>query len=53
MNGFPTLNLYVDGKKAEEYGGKRDLAALKEFVEKHAKKQKDELWGEKHARFDE
>ncbi len=43
MNGFPTLNLYVDGKKAEEYGGKRDLAALKEFVEKHAKKQKDEL----------
>ena len=43
MNGFPTLNLYKDGKKAEEYSGKRNLDDLVAFVEKHAKKEKDEL----------
>eukprot|EP00088_Acartia_fossae_P060237 TRINITY_DN7208_c0_g1_i1.p1 TRINITY_DN7208_c0_g1~~TRINITY_DN7208_c0_g1_i1.p1 ORF type:complete len:398 (-),score=125.61 TRINITY_DN7208_c0_g1_i1:188-1381(-) len=46
VNGFPTLNIYKDGEKAEEYSGKRDLEALKAFVEKHAapaKETKDEL----------
>merc|ERR1712168_520756 len=35
VNGFPTLNVYKDGVKAEEYNGKRDLAELAKFVEKH------------------
>jgi len=35
VNGFPTLNIYKNGVKAEEYSGKRDLSVLKEFVEKH------------------
>jgi len=35
VNGFPTLNIYKDGVKAEEYNGKRDLAELEKFVEKH------------------
>jgi len=48
VNGFPTLNLYRDGEKVEEYGGKRDLDALKAFVRKHKAgdgedKKKDEL----------
>ena len=43
MNGFPTLNLYKDGKKAEEYSGKRELEQLKAFVDKHLKKDKVEL----------
>jgi len=49
VNGFPTLNIYKDGVKVEEYNGKRDLAQLQEFVEKHLsaktadKEAKDEL----------
>lgn len=45
VSGFPTLNIYVDGKKAEEYSGKRELDLLSEFVEKHlaGEKAKDEL----------
>jgi len=45
VNGFPTLNIYKDGAKVEEYNGKRDLADLKAFVEKHlaGKVEKDEL----------
>jgi len=35
VNGFPTLNIYKDGEKAEEYSGKRDLDSLSAFVEKH------------------
>lgn len=35
VNGFPTLNLFKDGVKAEEYNGKRDLAELVAFIEKH------------------
>merc|ERR1719342_840415 len=35
VNGFPTLNIYKDGVKVEEYNGKRDLSQLQEFVEKH------------------
>jgi len=35
VNGFPTLNIYKDGEKAEEYSGKRDLDTLAAFVEKH------------------
>lgn len=37
VNGFPTLIVYKDGKKIEEYSGKRDLSALQDFVDKHAK----------------
>merc|ERR1712058_19419 len=45
VNGFPTLNVYKDGVKAEEYNGKRDLAELAKFVDKHlaAEPAKDEL----------
>jgi thioredoxin domain-containing protein 5 len=48
VNGFPTLNIYKDGEKVEEYNGKRDLDALVEFVDKHIKGEvkvevKDEL----------
>ena len=42
VNGFPTLHLYKDGKKAEEFNGKRTIEALEAFVEKHRTK-KDEL----------
>lgn len=35
VNGFPTLNIYKDGEKAEEYSGKRDMADLIAFIEKH------------------
>jgi len=35
VNGFPTVILYKDGEKVEEYAGKRELEALKAFVEKH------------------
>jgi len=49
VNGFPTLNIYKEGVKVEEYNGKRDLSQLQEFVEKHLteksgdKEVKDEL----------
>merc|ERR1712129_613299 len=49
VNGFPTLQIYKDGVKAEEYNGKRELAELAKFVEKHlvveepVKEEKDEL----------
>jgi len=49
VNGFPTLNIYKDGVKVEEYSGKRDLSQLQDFVEKHLsaktveKEAKDEL----------
>merc|ERR1712183_571794 len=47
VNGFPTLNIYKEGVKAEEYNGKRDLAELEKFVEKHlaagSANEKDEL----------
>eukprot|EP00088_Acartia_fossae_P068785 TRINITY_DN879_c1_g1_i10.p1 TRINITY_DN879_c1_g1~~TRINITY_DN879_c1_g1_i10.p1 ORF type:complete len:406 (-),score=166.65 TRINITY_DN879_c1_g1_i10:400-1617(-) len=47
VNGFPTLNIYNNGEKADEYTGKRDFDSLLAFVEKHVKggeaKEKDEL----------
>ncbi len=43
VNGFPTLNLYKNGKKVEEFNGKRELDDLVAFVEKHSKDAKDEL----------
>ena len=43
MNGFPTLNIYVDGEKAGEYNGKRELDELEKFALKHLKETKDEL----------
>jgi len=35
VNGFPTVIIYKNGEKVEEYAGKRELDALKAFVEKH------------------
>ena len=52
VNGFPTLLLFKDGEKVDEYNGKRDLEDLKTFINKHLepvadagedKKEKDEL----------
>jgi len=45
VKGFPTLIVFKDGVKVEEYSGKRDLEALTGFVEKHlaAEPTKDEL----------
>jgi len=51
VNGFPTLNIYKDGVKADEYSGKRDLTDFVAYIEKHqaapepevAKEEKDEL----------
>jgi len=49
VNGFPTLLLFKNGEKVDEYNGKRDLEDLKTFVNKHLapaaeeKKDKDEL----------
>jgi len=48
VNGFPTLIIYKEGVKAEEYNGRRDLAELEKFVEKHLatgqkETEKDEL----------
>jgi len=45
VKGFPTLIVFKDGVKVEEYSGGRDLAALAKFVEKHlaAEPAKDEL----------
>jgi len=46
VNGFPTLNIYKDGEKVDEYNGKRAIDDLEAFVNKHlepAAKEKDEL----------
>lgn len=51
VNGFPTLLIFKDGVKVDEYNGKRDLEAMEEFVKKTAaaedkaeeKTDKDEL----------
>jgi len=43
VTGFPTLNLYKDGKLVEEYKGKRTLDDLEAFVNKHLEAGKDEL----------
>jgi len=37
VNGFPTMFLYRDGKKVEEYEGNRSLDDLYSFVSKNAK----------------
>merc|ERR1712158_353380 len=42
VNGFPTLNIYKDGEKIEEYNGKRTIEDLEAFISKHLAK-KDEL----------
>lgn len=36
VDGFPTIFLYKNGKKVEEYNGNRSLDELYEFVNKHA-----------------
>jgi len=45
VNGFPTLHMFKDGEKVEEYNGRRGLDELVAFVEKHSapEKEKDEL----------
>ena len=44
MNGFPTLNIYKDGEKVDEFNGKRGLEDLAAFVDKTSGKEaKDEL----------
>ncbi|CAH0392699.1 unnamed protein product [Bemisia tabaci] len=42
VDGFPSLFLYIDGKKVSEYNGSRDLEDLYNFVIKH-EIQHDEL----------
>jgi len=37
VNGFPTMFLYQDGKKVEEYDGNRSLEDLYSFVAKKTK----------------
>ena len=43
VNGFPTLNIYKDGKKVTEYSGSRKVEDLEAFVKKHSDVSKDEL----------
>lgn len=43
VNGFPTLNIYKDGEKVDEYNGKRAIDDLEAFVNKHLGAAKDEL----------
>merc|ERR1712110_760591 len=43
VKGFPTLNIYKDGKKITEYNGKRGLDELDAFVKEHSGAKKDEL----------
>lgn len=43
VQGYPTLVIFKDGKRIEEYNGSRDLDDLKEFVDRHAGQPKDEL----------
>ena len=43
VNGFPTLNIYKDGEKVEEFNGKRGLEDLVAFVDKMVKTSREEL----------
>jgi len=44
VNGFPTLNIYKDGEKVDEFNGKRGLDDLAAFVDKTSGQEaKDEL----------
>jgi len=45
VDGFPTLNIYRDGQKIDEFNGKRGLEDLANFVEKSLEKkfEKEEL----------
>ena len=42
VSGFPTLNIYKNGEKIEEYNGQRTIEDLEAFISKHLAK-KDEL----------
>jgi len=41
VTGFPTLNIYKNGEKIEEYNGKRAIEDLEAFINKHAAKDVD------------
>jgi len=43
VSGFPTLHIYKNGEKIEEYNGKRAIGDLEAFVNKHLGNAKDEL----------
>lgn len=43
VDGFPTIFLYKQGEKVEEYLGNRQLEDLYEFVNKHAQQVHDEF----------
>lgn len=44
VQGYPSLIIFKDGKRVEEYSGSRDIDDLKDFVDRHAKdSSKDEL----------
>lgn len=43
VDGFPTIFLYKNGEKVEEYNGSRSLDDLFEFVSKHAAQTHEEL----------
>jgi len=42
VNGFPTLNIYKDGEKVDEYSGKRDLEDLAAFIDSHLAPKEEE-----------
>jgi thioredoxin domain-containing protein 5 len=42
VNGFPTLVLYKDGEKVEEFNGKRTSEDLESFINKHLSGKADE-----------
>ena len=35
VQGYPTLLLFKDGEKVEEYNSGRDITALSDFITKH------------------
>lgn len=41
VNGYPTLKIFRAGKELAEHEGARSVEAMKEFVEKYAKDEKE------------
>ncbi|KAJ2912426.1 hypothetical protein MD484_g7977, partial [Candolleomyces efflorescens] len=42
IKGYPTLQMFEDGKMVEQFKGARELDRLKTFIAKHAKKHQEE-----------